>query len=255
MVDRISMGKFLPIVLLIAFLVTSSTQAETLKLVANYWEPYTGQGLDNQGVAADIVRTALGRAGYDIEIHIEPWARALHQVNHGHYDGLVAVWRTRDRDATLVLSDAYFNNRIVLIARRDRNFQVGTIDDLTNRTIGVGRGYDYTDAFARADTFVKEAVTTADQNLKKLSAGRIDLMIEDRCIAKFNMRLRPKGFDFDRDLEIISPPIFEIPLYFGLSRQYPDHDKVMQGFNRALAAMMRDGTYQALLLRHRLGDC
>jgi len=230
-------------------------RSESLKLVANYWEPFTGESLDHWGAATDLVSSALAREGYGTSIHIEPWTRALDDVYKGRFDGLVAVWRTEERAAHLLFSAPYFTNHLVLVARRDRHFKVASLDDLTGLTVGIGRGYDYSDAFMKADNFIKEPATTAEQNLKKLSSGRIDLAVEDACIARYVMKQSGQGFDLERELEILSPPLDDIPLYFGIGNTAPGAQEIIDAFNRGLASMKQDGSYGALLARHSVTDC
>jgi len=230
-------------------------RAESLKLVANYWEPFTGESVDHWGAATDLVSSALAREGYGTTIHIEPWTRALDDVYKGRFDALVAVWRTEERAAHLLLSEPYFTNHLVLVARRDRHFKFVSLDDLNGLTVGIGRGYDYSDAFKKADNFIKEPATTAEQNLKKLSSGRIDLAVEDACIARYVMRQSSQGFDLERDLEILSPPLDDIPLYFGVANTAPSAPDIVKAFNRGLASMKQDGSYDSLLARHSVTDC
>jgi len=249
------MRAFLAQALCLAILISLPARGEPLRLVANYWEPFTGEDLDQSGAASDLVSSALARAGYEAIIRIEPWTRALDDVYKGRADALVAVWRTADRAGHLRFSDPYFTNHLVLVARKDRHFKFTSLDDLSGLIVGIGRGYDYSDDFMQANNFVKEPATTADQNLKKLSSGRVDLAIEDACIARYTMKQEAKGFDLERDLEIISPPLFELPLYFGVSAQAPRSQEILDAFNRGLSAMKQDGSYRTLLMRHSVDDC
>jgi len=240
---------------LVLGLMALPARAESLKLVANYWEPFTGAPLDHWGAATDLVSSALAREGYGTTIHIEPWTRALDDVYKGRFDALVAVWRTEERAAHLLFSAPYFTNHLVLLARRDRHFKFASLNDLNGLIVGIGRGYDYSDAFMKADNFTKEPATTAEQNLKKLSSGRIDLAVEDACIARYVMRQSAEGFDLERDIEIISPPLYDLPLHFGIANTVPGATDILDAFNRGLSSMKQDGSYDALLARHSVNDC
>src|SRR5471030_819713 len=63
----------LPLALLLLTLAAPAAPPP-LHLVANYWEPYTGQDLPQQGLACEVVATALRRAGYPVDITIRPSA-------------------------------------------------------------------------------------------------------------------------------------------------------------------------------------
>ena len=63
--------------LLLSALVYSATaQADLLRVTGSLWPPYVDGELENGGLAADLVRTALERAGYEVEGSVEPWGRA-----------------------------------------------------------------------------------------------------------------------------------------------------------------------------------
>lgn len=230
-------------------------ETQPLHLVANFWEPFTGGPSDAEGAATELVRMALLRAGYPVEIDVEPWARAINQIHNGHYDGVVAVWRSEERAGFLAFSNAYFTNDIILVARKDKPLKVSGIDDLAGLTVGVGRGYDYSDDFIAAKNFTTDSTLSAEQNLKKLSAGRVDVVVEDRCIARFTMRRKIESFDFERDLEILPPELYRLPLYFAMRLDHPQRDAILDGFNRALEEMRKDGSYGRLLARYGVSDC
>jgi len=224
--------------------------AETLRLVANFWEPFTGKGLEHDGCAAELVTTALKRAGYDASVTIEPWARALRYTYSGRFDGIVAIWRTRERLALIDFSQAYYENRIVVLKRRDRELQINSLKDLTGLTVGTGIDYGYNDELSDATNFKREAVTFTVQNLEKLMSSRVDVAIEDDVIAKYHMAKDEADRHYGRDLELLLPPLFTLPLHFGMSGQFPRHREVIEQFDAALAAMRADGSYAEILRRH-----
>jgi len=238
-------------ILFLAQLFLLPAAGEPLRLVANYWYPFTGESLPNLGAASEVVLTALRDAGYDAVITIEPWARLLVDVEKGRVDGVVAVWRTEERDRYLLFSDPYYTNRIVVLARADSPMTFDGKADLAGKVVGVGRGYDYTPDFANDDSFTKESATTARQNLKKLAAGRVDAVIEDDCIARFEMAQD----DLAGRLKIFPKPLYEIPLYFGMNKDSPAAAEVIEKFDRSLEAMKRAGTIAAIWKKHGIGGC
>ena len=85
--------RFLGLVLL---LTSTSLSAEVLRLAGNVWPPYTDRGLPEQGLSVDLIRTALGRAGYRVEYREVPWERALLGLMNGRYD-MINGWPAVDR--------------------------------------------------------------------------------------------------------------------------------------------------------------
>jgi polar amino acid transport system substrate-binding protein len=228
------------------------SKQQSLHLVANSWEPLTGRALPRGGLATEIVTTALRRAGYAVDIEIEPWARALANVANRKYDGIVAIWSTPGRRKRYDFSDAYYENELVFIKRKDRSLAFNNWHDLDGLIVGTGRDYDYNESFRLARNFTKSPVASLSVNLSKLVAGRIDLTIDDKLIAQYAIRKGAPGFNFERDLDLLVTPLARAPLYFGISLQYAGHAEVVARFNEVLAAMKRDGSYDAIVSRHVL---
>jgi len=226
-----------------------------VKLVANLWSPFTGDALPVFGAASDVVATALRGAGYDVSITIEPWARIPSDLQHGHFDGVVAIWRTEERDRLVLYSDAYYTNKIVVLARKDSTQAFTGPPDLAGKVIGVGRGYDYTQSFMDDNSFAKEPAMTALQNIKKLLAGRVDMIIEDVCIVRYELERGPEGQELLGQVKIFPTPLYEIPLYFGMSKTFPDAPAVIEQFNRSLGDMKKSGAIDAILKKHGVQSC
>ena len=112
---------------LLALLLTSTlahAHAE-LRLVANPWPPYTSREVRNGGVATEIVKTALKRAGYRYTVAMVPWSRALNGTRTGAYDLIVCAWRSVERERDFYFSDPYVENRIVFLRKVGSTWNFG----------------------------------------------------------------------------------------------------------------------------------
>ncbi len=89
-----------------------------LRLVGDPWPPYTDQGLPGGGLAVELVRTALARAGYRVEYTEMPWTRATRGLRQGRFD-LYSAWYVREREPYALHSAPYLFNRLRWITRRD----------------------------------------------------------------------------------------------------------------------------------------
>ena len=63
--------------LLFALLLDASVMAEHLRLTGDAWPPFSDQSLPNNGLAVELVSSALQRAGHSTEYVEVPWARVL----------------------------------------------------------------------------------------------------------------------------------------------------------------------------------
>nr|WP_315251569.1 transporter substrate-binding domain-containing protein [uncultured Duganella sp.] len=218
-----------------------------LRLSANTWPPYMAPTLPHQGIAAAIVLTALARAGHPAEISYMPWSRALASAYMLRSDGVVGVWLTSQRRARLVYSDSYLTNELYLFhVRRER-----CPDRAPDASIGVGRDYDYSDDFlARYGKAIKP-VDNIKQNLQKLQLGRIDVMLEDRRAVEYTALQYRAELNGMTPAKCTAQPLLSLPLHFGINRDYPHADAIIQAFNVQLKAMKKDGTLDAIVQRHQ----
>ncbi|WNW13050.1 transporter substrate-binding domain-containing protein [Pseudomonas sp. DTU_2021_1001937_2_SI_NGA_ILE_001] len=222
--------------------------AERLRLVGDSWAPFTDAGLLNGGLATDIVSTALARAGYASSYEQVPWARALRGVAEGRYDVLVNAWYTEERTRIGQFSAEYLVNRILFVKRRDALFSEWTPSMLHRHTIGVVRGYAYSPSFDEDTSLHKVPVVDFSMAVRMLAAGRIDLTLEDEFVARHQLAVEDASV---RDaLEFMPMPLAENSLHILVSLKHPDHARIVQRFDAAIAAMKADGSYQALLRRH-----
>ena len=103
---------------LLASTLSGATAADVLQVTGSLWPPYMDSEQPEGGLAADLVRTALERAGYQIEPNIETWSRAYQGTAVGVYDVVAAIWQNEARSEELLFSDAYLLNDLVFMARR-----------------------------------------------------------------------------------------------------------------------------------------
>ncbi|WP_278400671.1 substrate-binding periplasmic protein [Stutzerimonas kunmingensis] len=129
---------------LILLLASASLPAEVLRLAGNVWPPYTDRSLPGEGLSVELIRTALGRGGYQVEYIEVPWERALLGLRNFRYDGL---------------------------------------DSLVGHPIALSRGYMYSDELNEDTRLEKGYSANFVQAAKMVIAGRVDLTLEDERTA------------------------------------------------------------------------
>lgn len=222
-----------------------------LHLVANYWEPYTGQDLPQQGLASEVVATALRRAGYQVDITIMPWSRVLSTVYQHQADGVVAIWATSERRGKLLFSDSYLSNQLFILHMPGQLGDAREFRQLSGARIGTGRDYEYSDEFLAQTNFQRVPVDRTIQNLLKLTVGRIDGVLEDKLIAQYQIQANLDAHGALGNIEFASAPMMTLPLYLAINPQTPNAGQIVARFNAALAGMRKDGTLDAILTRTR----
>jgi polar amino acid transport system substrate-binding protein len=242
------MCRNLAYVCLCALLLGTQATAETLRMAGDSWPPFTDQRLPYNGLAIDLVTTALSRAGFASEYQEVPWARAMEGLQHDRYDIIAAAWYAPDRAVFGQFSEPYFTNTIRFIRKKGSPVEFKQLSDLQPYLISVVRGYTYAPAFDSDASLQKHPVSSFTSAARMLALGRVQLTLEDEMVAQhaFNGELR----DVRDELEFLPKPLSESPLHILLRRSHPQHQQIIDGFNQAIRAMRADGTYQTIVKRH-----
>ncbi len=159
--------------------------AEHLRLVADSWPPFTDQRLAGNGVAAELVGTALSRAGYTSDYREVPWQRAVLGLQRGDYDVLITAWYSREREAFGYFSAPYLVNRIRVVQRKGAGIVFNQLADLHAHQIAVRRGYAYSPAFMADDQLQTVEVSSFENAARMVHRGRVTLALEDEYVARF----------------------------------------------------------------------
>jgi polar amino acid transport system substrate-binding protein len=229
-------------------LLTQSAVAEKLRLVADAWPPFTDATLINGGLATDIVSTALARAGYASDFEQVPWARALMGVGEGRYDVLVNAWYAEDRTRLGQFSGEYLLNRVRFIKRKDQPIEYTNLQQLHTYPIAVVRGYAYSPAFDSDVSLQKIPVHSFAMAVRMVAADRVQLTLEDEYVARYY--LARESAKVRNAVEFLPKPLSENSLHILVSLKNPEHEKIVASFDREIAAMKADGSYERLMKQH-----
>lgn len=235
---------------LLALMLAFPAAAETLTVAADPWPPFVNEDHEEGGVALAIIREALSRSGYDVELRIMPWARAEDGVRSGDYDILPGTWYTEERAKELRYSEPYVTNEVKFIKRADDGFEYSGMDSLTGKTVGIIRDYGYGEKFYSAGNFNREAAGDLMTNIRKLVNGRVDLAIEDELVARF--LINQEDPSLIKQIEFVDPPYSANDLHLTSGRANPKSEAIVKAFNEGLAAMQEDGTFDAIMSENNL---
>ncbi|QNM98546.1 substrate-binding periplasmic protein [Chitinimonas koreensis] len=232
--------------LLLCCLAAPAAAAERVTLVSTDYPPYFSPNLAEDGSVAAIARAAFRAAGYEVELVFRPWARLMAEVESGQYDGVVAVWYKAERERFLAYSDPLVKTEIGFYGRRDMPIEVQNLGALTAYRVGTVRGYANPPVFDAAGLQVEDAVDDLT-NLRKLAAGRLDLVLIDKALAAHLLRSElPAAAE---KVAWRDPPIETMPLYLGIAKRKPDYPRKLADFNRGLAEIRRNGEFARILRR------
>jgi polar amino acid transport system substrate-binding protein len=233
---------------LCALLFSPLGNAEALRVVGDSWPPFTDKSMPYNGLAIDLLSTALSRAGFSSSYEQVPWARAIQGLQHDRYDIIGAAWFAPDREAYGQFSAPYLTNTLRFIRKKGSHIDYQQLSELRPYLISVVRGYSYAPAFDTDSTLRKHPVTSFASAARMVVQQHAQLTVEDELVAQhaFNGELS----DVREQLEFLSKPLSEAPLHILVRRSHPQHQQIIDGFNAAMQAMRADGTYQMIMQRH-----
>jgi len=213
------------------------------------WPPYADEDLPEHGLAIDLVTTALKRAGYNPKVKTASLTQILEGSKTGAYDVFATPWYTMDRGKFLDFSQPYLESSIQFIKRKDMPFEFSKFDDLEGMKIGVIENYAYDEDFNDSTLIKKINASSLTDNLRKLVVKEIDLSLDDERVLHYTLN---KSTPYNiATLEILEKPLVIRSVNIGVSRINPDHARIVADFNKAIAEMKKDGTYNRIAQQHK----
>jgi polar amino acid transport system substrate-binding protein len=216
-----------------------------LRLASSLWPPFVDTG-DDPGVAVDLVTKALARAGYIAQDEVTSLEVVLRGLREGTYDGSSSLWRSPEREEFLLYSNAYLENRLMLVGPKGSKVDAASFAELKGKKIGLVKDYAYGPEVeqAKEPVFMRGA-STEEENLRALLRGEVDYVLCDALVIHQLTLQYPR--QVQEKLAMGSRPLITRALHFTVRKDRPDAQRIIDGFNQQLAKMLSDGTYHQAL--------
>jgi ABC-type amino acid transport substrate-binding protein len=222
---------------------TTSKRA-ALHLGSTPWSPFT-DAPGKARYAIDLVEAALRRLDISTETTVVPEGTLTAALLEGRFDGSPALWRDPEREAKLVYSKPYLENRLVLVARRGDDVSAPALPALAGKRISLVDGYAYGNALQvpRGPTFV--AASTVEQSLEKVLSREADYVLMDELVVQYLLANYPE--EVKARLAIGTQPLLVRTLHFALRRNVPGAESIIARFDAEITKMIADRSYHLLL--------
>jgi len=223
----------------------AAEESKPLRLGSDVWPPFTDVA-GKPRVALDLVHQALQRIGVEAETTVEARFEGLvGKIRDQELDGSAALWKTPEREADILFSKPYLENRLVLVGRKGGDLSAKTLGELAGKRIAIVGSYGYGPEVkeARGPVFVEGASDSA--NLRKLVSGEVDYVLADELLVFYlfqNYEEKAK-----RLLQAGRAPIMTRSLHLGLRRSLAGAQDVLDRFEAEIRAMVADGSYNRAL--------
>lgn len=207
----------------------------------DWYSHYVWKGKDLDGLDPAIVRAVAGELGYRIVFEPYPWSRVIRMAEDGALDGVLDLALIRDREKRLhyvptpiTTEQTTFwikkGNKIAFNGKFTRKIHLGLI-----------RGADWSDRFAKMGTPTVQRFNTFEQAFHNLAEGRIDMFAS--YLAPTRYHAKRLGY-----MDRIEPHAYcqpDMPYYIAFSNK-PDHAGLARRFNEKLKAFLASPDYAAM---------
>lgn len=223
---------------------TATAQERQLLLGSTLWSPFT----DEHGAprfALDLVEEALKRIGISAGTIIVEEGTLTPALVSGKFDGSAALWKNTERERTLLYSQPYLENRLILVGRRGSDVSARSLADLAGKRIALVTGYAYGEAVRTAEGLILVASHDGDDSIAKLLRGDVDYTLMDDLVIQF--LLRDHAESARTRLAFGSTPVVTRSLHLAVQRSLPDAERIISRFNAELGDMIAERSYHRLL--------
>ncbi|MEG3343681.1 ABC transporter substrate-binding protein/permease [Streptococcus suis] len=231
-------------ILPVFFIFTGVQADDTIDIVFdNAYAPFEFKDSDQtyKGLDVDIINEVAKRSNWKMNQSFPGFDAAVNAVQSGSADALMAgTTITEARKKVFTFSDPYFDTKIIIATTKSN--KISSYEDLKGKTVGVKNG-------TASQTFLEEnkdkygftikTFDTGDTMYNSLSTGAIDAAMDDEAVIQYAIQ---QGQDLS--LDIPGEPIGS----FGFSvKKGSQYEYLVDDFNKALAAMKEDGTYEKIM--------
>lgn len=202
-----------------------------------YTPPYVFE--NGQGIVVDIVRAALGPAGYQVTPIYLPIGKGSDLFVKKRVDGTTII--REDSHLVTNYSDTFMLYPNRAFALKNRRFSIKSVDDLKGKNVvAFQNAHKYLgDGFARVTSANRhyQEVSNQEKQVLMLLQGRIDVAVMDENIFRFYQeKLISEGM-VERSAEVDVFPLFPLTPF---KAAFID-PKVRDAFNRGLATLRSSG--------------
>lgn len=233
----------------------AASAAEPIRLRADAWCPYNcAPDAEKPGYMVEIARLLFADSGVDYQLM--PWTRAVEEAREGKVDA-VAGATAEDAAGLAFGKQALGASQNVIITRRGDPWRYAGPASLAGRKLAAVRDYAYSDEL---DAYIKahekdggrlELVSgddVTDQNLKKLLAGRVDAVVEDRNVVEF--ALVAQGMEGLVEQQPVGPAE---PLYLAFAPGPAGAERAAK-LDAGIQTLRQSGELRRILARYGLSD-
>lgn len=223
-----------------------SARAADVRLATLEYPPYSSVSLPERGSIVELTTRAFAATGNSVQIDFLPWARALAELRKGNYDGILLLWPEEIISEQLIASRPLLYSELGFFIRQDTPVAFTELSQLKGRKVGIARGYGYPKDILNSG-IVSEEGTDDLTNLRKLAAGRFDLVLLEQQVGLHLLSREPA---LQKNLAWQGQILARIPLFVGFAQPKPGQPDWASVYAQGLSALFTNGDYLRILQKH-----
>lgn len=216
------------------------------------WEPFYGKDLPNNGFFTEIISEIFASEGYKTEFTFMAWSEAVQLVKENRYNAILGAYHTFEREKYFHYPLPVFDIKVIFISRRELNITYdGNLKNLQGFIIGVSEGYVNNPEFDAATYLTKKAYSGPEELIDKIVAKEVDVIVISSDVAQYILKKKyPTQLN---SLKALGPSLARRQLFTPISKKHPEHQKLVDDFNRGLRKFIKEGRIQEIYLKHTTG--
>ncbi len=197
------------------------------------------ENIPDQFVGGEILKEVYRRLGIRVELVDLPALRALVESSKGEVDGEVQRNINVQRQyPTLIMLRPAINYIEPSVFTANRRFPVRGWDSIREYRVGIVRGVGTSEDGTRGMPHVL-AVTSLDQLMQALAAGRVDVAVSDAFSGLASVR----KLGLDGNIVLLTPPLQRNDIYHFLNEKHRD---LVPRVEAVLSEMQAGGELESL---------
>ncbi|KPQ04843.1 MAG: ABC-type uptake system substrate-binding component [Idiomarinaceae bacterium HL-53] len=241
--------------LMLSLMASGTVLADTITIRSDEWYPMNGApGADKPGFMIELAQRIFSEAGHTVDYQLMPWERAVDSVRAGTFDCVVGAY-VEDAPDFVFPEQAWGVDSTGFFVRDSSSWQYDGLDSLSSQSVAVINGYSYGEELdamiaSNAGNFQGLGGNDAlEKNIKKLEAGRVDVVIESPSVMLAKMN--ELGVSGIKSAGLLGEPT---PMYIACSPAKSSSQDYVQLVNEGTERLRASGELAAIMARYGMTD-
>lgn len=235
--------------LALAFCLSLVTNAEPVAVVTgDSYFPFISDDLPEKGWSNAVIKAVFAQMGEELVIEVVPWSRGFKWALENKYLGTYPYVYSDVRNESFLYSDPINYISVKLFVAQDSS--ITKLADLESKRMCLPIGYTISDTIGSLKQKYSLKINRAADNkgcFGHVEKGWSDVGLINDHISKGRIR---QIYDVTGEFRILPEVYDTIPLYFIISRTYPEASIQLERFNQALAETKENGVLETIRERY-----